>query len=84
MPRINSAKFQKIDAGIWTISTYESFLNVKKFKTILNDGFIMIFQIYSGKSVLYIFAIHKVFSARRNLCLRVKTAFLQPFIVVKR
>ena len=46
MPRINSAIFQKIDARIWTISTYESFLSVKKFKTILSYGFIIIFQIY--------------------------------------
>ena len=40
MPRINSAIFQKIDARIWTIPTYESFLNVKKFKTILSYGYI--------------------------------------------
>ena len=55
MPRINSAIFQKIDARIWTISTYESFLNVKKFKTILSYGYIIIFQIYSGRCV-YIFS----------------------------
>ena len=69
---------------IWTISTYESFLDVKKFKSILNDGYMIIFHIYSGKSVLYILKYTKCFLVRRNLCLRVKTAFLQPFIVVKR
>ena len=59
------------------------FLNVKKFKTILNDGFIMIFQIIRA-NLFYIFCnTQSVFGSAKPVP-RVKTAFLQPFIVVKR